>query len=258
MRTCIETITPEMAADYLLRNKSNRKVSWHHVDSLCRAMISDKFDLTHQGIAFDERGYLIDGQHRLHAIIKANKPVRISVTYGVGGESRISIDTQMRPRSYADALTIEGDDLATKQTIAACRMWMLLNGNSKPALFEVREFLARHRESIRLAVEIAAGNSILNHGSILGMLVIAVEAGHAEEIRNWAEAVKTGVAREDWQTSATRFREWWLSSPKSGGSSTRCEYCRRIFASMDAWINRRGLSKLYARESIDWIKQLQS
>lgn len=254
MRTVIETITPEIAAAYLLKNKSNRNISQLHVDALCRAMVGDEFYLTHQGIAFDEDGNLIDGQHRLCAVVKSGKPVKINVTYGVAADSKISIDTQMRTRSYADALTIEGDSLGTKQIVAACRVWMLLKGNSRPALFEVKEFLETHRASIGRSVEIAAGHQILKHGCILAMMAIPIELGHGEEIEAWADAVRTGVAREEWQTSATRFREWWLSAPKSGGSNARREYCRRIYSSMDSWIKRKGLSKLYARETIDWLK----
>lgn len=255
MRTVIETITPEMAAAYLLRNKSNRKLSKPHVDSICRAILAGQFELTHQGIAFDERGNLIDGQHRLQAIVKSGMPVKMSVTYGVCSDSKMSIDAQMRPRSYADALAIEGDQQATKQSIATCKMWMVLIGSRRPNLFEVKDFYGKHAEAIRGAYRICGGHKILRHGCVLAMMAIAIEKGHEQEIIEWADAVRTGVIKDAWQTSATRFREWWLASPKNGGEAIRIDYCRRIYSSMDSWINRKGLSKLYARESIDWLKQ---
>ena len=42
---------------------------------------------THQGIAFDENGVLQDGQHRLCAIVSANKPVDMMVTSGLSPDN---------------------------------------------------------------------------------------------------------------------------------------------------------------------------
>ena len=118
MRTVLETITPELAGEYLLRNKRNRPMSDRHVSGFVKSINAGEFQLTHQGIAFFEDGSLADGQHRLKAIVLSGKPVQMVVSYGVPFNASTSIDTQLRSRSYADALTIEGNDLAKNETVA--------------------------------------------------------------------------------------------------------------------------------------------
>jgi hypothetical protein len=46
-------------------------------------MISGNWLITHEGIAWDTAGNLIDGQNRLHAVILAGKPVRFTITKNV-------------------------------------------------------------------------------------------------------------------------------------------------------------------------------
>ena len=71
MRTTLETITPSIAAAWLARNMNNRRPNQRIIDELAAAITAGLWHTTHQGIAFDELGQLIDGQHRLLAIVKA-------------------------------------------------------------------------------------------------------------------------------------------------------------------------------------------
>ena len=259
MKIIIEIITPEMAKAYLLRNKSNRKVSRQHVARLARCMKAGKFRLTHQGIAFDEDGNMIDGQHRLLAIIESGCSIQMSVARGVKPEDKLLIDIQSRPRSYSDALSIERGTDSIKQLVAACRLLInLKTGERVPTLDEVRQFMDENKSSLDFADEIAAGNKILKNACVLSMMALAHKAGHAEEIENWAAVMKSGVASEAWHTSATRLREYHFSSKHTGGFAKREEFCRRVYTSMAAWIERRPLAKLYARERIEWLSSLDN
>ena len=93
MITTVELITPEKAREYLKKNTKNRTIRSRHVDELMRDMKSGKFKLTHQGIAFDDDGVLIDGQHRLTAIALSGIPVQMMVTRGMNEDTRLVIDT---------------------------------------------------------------------------------------------------------------------------------------------------------------------
>ncbi len=90
--TAIEAITPRIASSYLELNHSNRPLRQAHIKSLAFDMINGDWQLTHQGIAFDTTGRLIDGQHRLHAIIEAGVPIQILVTRGCSASSFSIID----------------------------------------------------------------------------------------------------------------------------------------------------------------------
>lgn len=66
-------VTRDMAGDWLDHRAQpdiahNRKLSKHHAGRLAKVMDEGGWKTTHQGIAFDTNGLLIDGQHRLTAL----------------------------------------------------------------------------------------------------------------------------------------------------------------------------------------------
>lgn len=94
MKTTTETITPEIAAKWLHPsvNRDNRTVRDSHVDYLAREIVDGKWQVTHQGIAFSKDGRLIDGQHRLNAIVRAGVPVKCMVTTGLDDSAYKVVD----------------------------------------------------------------------------------------------------------------------------------------------------------------------
>lgn len=255
MRIERELVDAEKAALFLTRNSCNRPVSNGHVDKLARSMSDGEWYETHQGIAFDVNGMLIDGQHRLLAIVKSKTKQWMYVAYDVDVSARGMIDNQFRPRSIRDSLVMDGFDLSSKESVAIARMWMYLLGQTSPSVHEVKWFIIKNESHIRFAIKVAGGNKILRHGCVSAMIAVASSAGHAEEMRRWCEVVASGIVESEWQSSAIRFRDWWMTSSHNGGASRRLEYCQRIYASMHAWIERRGLTKLYARQVIDWLEK---
>lgn len=101
MRTTVETITPELAAKYLAKNTQNRNVRQHTVTKMTRDLQAGAWVPTHQGIAFSPDGTLLDGQHRLLAVIQAGVPLVTLVTRGLPPEAQVEMDGQGR-RQAAD------------------------------------------------------------------------------------------------------------------------------------------------------------
>lgn len=64
-------------------NSKNRNLSESTVQSYANDMKNGRWTMTHQGIAFDVNGTLLDGQHRLWAIVFANIPIEFMVTRGL-------------------------------------------------------------------------------------------------------------------------------------------------------------------------------
>src|SRR5438874_11918141 len=79
MRSRVQTITPKKALEYLEHNTANRPLSGRTVRDFAQAMRRGEWRVTHQGIAFDTSGALVDGQHRLAAIVEADVPVEVTV-----------------------------------------------------------------------------------------------------------------------------------------------------------------------------------
>ena len=74
-------VTPAMAEMWLQHNFNNRPVSLDTVRAYAREMKRGKWLPNHQGIAFNDRDELNDGQHRLLAIVLSQCTVRLMV-YG--------------------------------------------------------------------------------------------------------------------------------------------------------------------------------
>jgi hypothetical protein len=83
------------------------------VDAYARDMLNGVWVPTHQGLAFNDRDELIDGQHRLQAIVKSGCTVRMMVTFGlasvIDGKEMTTMDAvdRGRTRSVADQLKIQ-------------------------------------------------------------------------------------------------------------------------------------------------------
>ena len=119
--TCsVETIGPAEAAEYLKANTRNRKVSRGAVKAYAAAISAGEWRLNGETIKFDADGTLIDGQHRLMAIVEAGAPIRAFVMRGLAPESITTIDTG-KARTGGDLLSMLGYSYPN-ETGAAARM----------------------------------------------------------------------------------------------------------------------------------------
>ncbi|WP_313133220.1 hypothetical protein [Anaerocolumna sp.] len=100
-------INPKMAQEMLNYNTCNRPLSKNIVTKYARMMKRDEWYLSHQAIAFAENEsgqlVLVDGQHRLEAVIQSGISVKFSVIYNA--VQTPYIDTA-RNRTFIDNLNI--------------------------------------------------------------------------------------------------------------------------------------------------------
>jgi hypothetical protein len=119
----LETVelTPEDAAKLLAVSQGHhqRRLKQSNIDRLTRAIISGQWRETHQAIALNRDGIVIDGQHRLTAIVAAGRTVRVLIARDVADESFEVIDTGAA-RSPYDVLSLAGVPNAAKMA-ASCR-----------------------------------------------------------------------------------------------------------------------------------------
>ncbi len=126
MRSRVQTITPARAAELLEANTTNRPLSRPVVRSFAEAMRRGEWLVTHQGIAFDVNGVLVDGQHRLAAIIEADLPVELTVFSEVAEGTFDVLDIGKR-RTAADVLAIEGEKNSTMLAAMVRTVWLYRN-----------------------------------------------------------------------------------------------------------------------------------
>jgi hypothetical protein len=108
----IVEVTPALAREWLGRNTHNRNIRPTGVAALVRDMRAGRYLLTGQGITFDRNGVLIDGQHRLNAIIEADVTVPLVVLRGADPDAQMAIDVNKK-RTYPDHLALAGRTNAT-------------------------------------------------------------------------------------------------------------------------------------------------
>lgn len=100
-------VTPTMAREWLGFNENNRNVRSLNVRMFARDISSNAWVVTGQAVQFDRDGRLIDGQHRLLAIVKADRPVMLLVVRGLDPRAQSVIDAGAK-RSAGDALKFAG------------------------------------------------------------------------------------------------------------------------------------------------------
>ncbi len=113
-------ISPKLAVEILETRAPNRHIKQPRVDQYARDMKKGHWLRNGQTIKFDRFGRLLDGQHRLWAVIEADISVDFTVAVGLEAEAMATVDTGI-PRSFADVLQINGTTSA-RQVAAVARM----------------------------------------------------------------------------------------------------------------------------------------
>lgn len=103
----IVVVTPTIAEEWLKKNNpKNRSIGSRHVARLVADMEAGRWYLTHQGIAFDVDGQLVDGQHRLEAVRQSGATIEMAVFF-YEGKAPPGID-MTKARSFGDELALSG------------------------------------------------------------------------------------------------------------------------------------------------------
>lgn len=155
-------IDPPQAQIYLLKNASNRPLSDKNVDFLVKAMRRGDWKTGTDAIGFDTNGNLINGQHRLRAIIKFNKGFEFLVATGLEPEAFNVIDTG-KVRNAADILGVHGVSSGTPKSaiirfVAGLDKGYIprkLKGDFKMSNQQILEYAKDHQNQLDEAYDIS-------------------------------------------------------------------------------------------------------
>lgn len=176
------------------------------VAALAEAIRRSEWKLTHQGIAFDEAGYLLDGQHRLHAIVEAKIPVQMMVFHGLPREIFPVLDTGKR-RSAADTLLSTG---AKYLTLLSSTIRHVILFNTMPnepwrgpraQVSNDRILSAYNADRDRYTEAVAVGRELSKHlfaspTAVAASYFVTTEAGPAADLDGWISGLKSGASLE--------------------------------------------------------------
>lgn len=135
-----EEITPKMATHMLEVTKDNgfenRKMKTWKIDQYARDIEAGRWANTNQSIGLTANGSVIDGQHRLHAIIKTGLPVMMLIVKGLTEESFSYIDLGIA-RTVADHFRHVGKKNVFALSGAGKLLAMHINGGMQKRWTEV-------------------------------------------------------------------------------------------------------------------------
>lgn len=243
IRSVVEKITPEIATEILERSADvkNRKVSDSHVEWLAAQMKAGKWSLNGEPIIIDDEGQLVDGQHRLWAVISSGTAIETMVTRGVDRKGFATIDTGSA-RTLGNVLGISGEN--DQNALAAAVAWvhkhsigkMFLHNKAAGVTHAIGLALVRKHPEIRDSVEFASKNRthpILKRvsRSCLIFLHHRFSAHSKEKATEFFECLSD--QRFDTAGTATRAMRDWLLRRKSGGGNTATLELLAIF--VKAW-----------------------
>lgn len=167
--TTIEVITPKIAEEMLEGNEGNRKVNHPNLDYLCHEMKKANFRLTGDTIKISKSGRLLDGQHRLMAVVKTKVTIRCNVTRGLEEDIFKFIDLN-KTRGAHDVLQIEGISNAAKMAVMIKFIISYKNGRIHHAVnhkstkatkitnYDVSEFYRKHSDSLEYSLSVGWNN----------------------------------------------------------------------------------------------------
>lgn len=108
VRVSIERIGPPEARDYLELNTKNRRLIHRHFERLSDIMAAGDWWMNGEAIIFGADGTLLNGQHRLHAIIRSGAIIDVLVVRGIDEDAFRTLDGG-RTRTTGEVLAMDGE-----------------------------------------------------------------------------------------------------------------------------------------------------
>lgn len=252
MRTVAQFITPETAAAWLANNTDNRRLRRRVVDSLVEMIKTGRFRTTHQGIAFYEDGRLADGQHRLSAIVRADRGVSMNVTWGVPLDALQFID-KGAVRTQLDDFHFQGKRRATHTTVAVCRcMIQQLGAEQGLAVWDTEtipgDAFAFYWGQMSPAVEFSVHTPKMNYASAAVRAAIASAWFTQDHSRlsDFLRVLLTGEIDSPNDRAAVRLRDYLFTRPLNGSITGRQELFLKTCSALRYFLDGQNVQRLYA------------
>jgi hypothetical protein len=166
MNITITTMSPRKAAGLLRSNTGNRKLDGSRVRRYANEMTAGQWKLTGDPVKVAPNGRLIDGQHRLEAVVASGVTVKMAVATDVPEDVFDVIDSG-KNRTMGDVLRMAGIRQGSISA-AVARTLIVLAAGMEPtneahklvSRTDILDFVAAHEESMAAAVQ--RGNSLYN------------------------------------------------------------------------------------------------
>lgn len=215
MQASIEVITPAFAQQLLEQNPHNRHVTPAVVERYALDMAEGRWQEGNgQTVVISRNGDLMDGQHRMHAIVRSGVPISMLVVRNVDPETFKTIDTG-KPRSLPDLLSIEGYKNSIVVAGTGRMAWNYAAGVSpgySPNKTTLEEFINNQPNISKIVQQVTTASSGKTYPKtpLAAVMFLANNDGSMnKEVETFIEGVTSGANLYKGDPRLT-LREWVL------------------------------------------------
>jgi hypothetical protein len=256
----IANITPTIAKHILDYNPQNRLLRQGKIDEICSDILSGRWEMNGESVIIADTGELNDGQHRLLAIVQANKGVKTTVIFGVPRDSRFTVDMGAA-RTSGDFLGMDGVGNA-KNIAAAAKIHNLYRrglysdggkSGTAPTKTMIRaEYLQRNKGFDRAASFVAGCKFLARYGGsgLICAHVILHEANYAAASMFFDKLASGDELGKSDPILLLRNRLYERLARRSG-----VPVLEMILRHWNAWIKNKPMSKYYPKSEFPKVER---
>lgn len=251
-------VTPEQAREWLEKPAKNRKLSQRRVGLYAAAMKRGDWMLTNQGVAIDEFGMLIDGQHRLSAIVEAEVPVELLVIRAAPNKSQLVLDQGLKRLPHDQVGLREGWEVTPMHIAVAKSMLASVGGagemERRAMISDIQlmdRFYVRHHKAVEFVCAQFVARQKVKGVTIAPVLAPVARAHYtvdSNKLARFLEVVATGMADRKGDGPAVVLRNWLLAGRDNALSARkgkdRYAIYKKTEIALRAFLNNESIQRL--------------
>lgn len=224
-------ITPPIAEGYLGRVNIQRKLKQHVVNRYAKDMAEGRWSECETAICFNQAGELVNGQHRLRAVIRSGVSIKFTVMRNMSEDAILRMDSGT-PRTAGDQFQILG---VLNSRLAAAVVKMLLSYDSLPGSVWVGprvqqavpqslmvEHIKNHNDVIQNAISDV--RCLVKHRmnpTVMGVLhvIVARDSADSDMWGDFRNGLETGANLRDRDPRLALRNYWTRPDLRSWGGS---------------------------------------
>jgi hypothetical protein len=241
-------IDPEHAEEMLKLLQSNRRLVASHVSFLAREMKEGRWKVNGDTIRFSSKR-LLDGQHRLHAVIQSQVTIWALVVEELEDESFDTIDTG-RNRGAGDVLSSYGFGTSQPFMVAAAGRFLYYhdNGISLDSSLRISNHLiiesVRKNPVVAFIADYLANKGRMRASAIVAALALISRKAGREMTMYFAEKLVVGADLSVGDPVRFFRDKWMLESKHRSARGERVIWIALTIKTYNAWVTGKKIDRV--------------
>jgi hypothetical protein len=245
IKVYVACVDPAIAEKWLSHEAVNRELRQHVVDGYTSMMKRGEWGFSESAICFMADGGVINGQHRLWAVIQSETSQRFIIAEGFERADIHYMDDSFK-RKNVDTYNLTHDTPANTQQMAIARV--LNGGQEMQGALKADNFkrLEEHQKAIAFACDVMSPKRAgLTQAPVCAVIARAFYTADLAKIRRFGEVLLTGGYSNEVERTVLLLRDYLLSTP-SGQRDARVEHYQKTERALLAFLRDETLKSLYA------------